>query len=86
MGKINNVNLDGDISNKLNALLALALRILLKDADFSEQARKKRRTGASDLVSYFANFDLSPNDIAAILGAPVQSVRTMLTPSRRRGR
>jgi hypothetical protein len=73
---------DISISAKLNALLALNLRILLNDADFS--SAMKRKPGAGDLVSYFAGFGLDAKDIAQILGTPVQSVRTLLTPKRRK--
>lgn len=70
----------GDISAKLNALLSVSLRILLEDRDFT---KGKRRPGAGGLVSYLASFGLNAKDIATILGTPVQSVRTLLTPKRR---
>lgn len=75
------VSEDANISAKLNALLALNLRILLGDSDFSPAKRRKR--GASELVSYFGKFGLEASDIAQILGTTVQSVRTLLTPSRK---
>ncbi len=69
------------LSAKLTAVLALNLRILLQDSDFS--SKKKRKQGASELVGYFAGFGIDPKDIAQILGTTVQSVRTLLTPSRK---
>ncbi len=72
---------NGNISAKLNALLALNLRILLGDSDFSSV--KKRKQGMGELVDYFAGFGLDAKDIAQILGTTVQSVRTLLTPKRR---
>ncbi|MBI5306098.1 hypothetical protein HZB04_00680 [Candidatus Wolfebacteria bacterium] len=71
-----------DISKKLNALLSLNLRILVKDQNFD--VKNKRRRGAGGLVNYFADFNLNPKDIAAILDMPTQSVRTLLTPKRRK--
>jgi len=68
------------ISKKLDVLISLYLRSLLGDKDF--ERRSKLRT--SVFVNYLANFDLETKDIAGILGAPVQSVRTLLTPKRRR--
>ncbi len=69
-----------DISKKLNILISLNLRSLIDDKDFAR--RDKRGTG--DFVNYLADFGLDAKDIAAILAAPVQSVRTILTPKRRK--
>jgi hypothetical protein len=69
-----------DISKKLNILISLSLRSLLQDSDFSS----KRKRGTGDLANYLADFGISPKDIAEILGAPIQSIRTFLTPTRRR--
>lgn len=68
-----------DISNKLSALLALSLRGLIGDKDFGTPG--KRKQGVGDLARYLANFGLSAEDIAGIVGAPLQSIRTQLTPS-----
>ncbi len=69
-----------DISKKLNALVALQLRTLFNEDDFS--VRRKKGTG--DLVSYFSNFGLDPKDISEITGSPLKSVRTLLTPTRKK--
>jgi hypothetical protein len=71
-----------EISKKLNALISISLRQLLNDKEFGTRARRKHGTG--DAVRYLADMGLDAKDIAEILGAPVQSVRTLLTPARRR--
>jgi hypothetical protein len=71
-----------EISHKLNVVIAMSLRQVMGDKDFSTKAR--RRHGTGDVVRYLANMGLNAKDIAAIVGAPVQSVRTLLTPTRRR--
>jgi hypothetical protein len=71
-----------DLSKKLNVLIALALRQLLGDRDFSSGS--KRRKGAGDLVHYLDGMGLEAKDIADIVGSPVTSVRTLLTPTRRK--
>ena len=76
-------NTDGqfeELSNKLCVMLSLQLRILLGDDDFSS----RRRKGTGDIVNYFSGFGLNAKDIASITGAPLQSVRTLLTPQRRK--
>jgi hypothetical protein len=71
-----------DISNKLNILIALSLRQLLGDTDFS--IRGKRKRGVGDLVRYLADMGLDARDVAEIVGSPLTSVRTQLTPTRRK--
>jgi hypothetical protein len=71
-----------EISKKLNVLIALSLRQLLGNKDFSQKA--KRKQGAGELTRYLANMGLDAKDIAEILGSPLQSVRTLLTPTRRK--
>jgi hypothetical protein len=70
-----------DISKKLNVLIALALRQLHGDKDFSKGRRKQ---GAGDLTRYLADMGMESKDIADVLGSPLTSVRTLLTPARRR--
>jgi hypothetical protein len=71
-----------DIANKLNVLIALSLRQLLGDADFSPKG--KRKHGVGDLVRYLADMGLDAKDISEIVGSPLTSVRTQLTPTRRK--
>jgi len=71
-----------DISKKLNVLISLTLRQLLQDKEFSQT--RKRKQGAGNLARYLADMGIDSKDIAEILGAPLASVRTLLTPQRRR--
>jgi hypothetical protein len=71
-----------DTAKKLNVLIALSLRQLLGDRDFSQTS--KRKQGIGSLVRYLADMDLDAKDIAQIVGSPLTSVRTLLTPTRRR--
>jgi hypothetical protein len=70
-----------EISKKLNVLIALSLRQLLGDKEFPASKRKK---GIGDLVRYLADMGLDAKDIAEIVGSPLTSVRTLLTPTRRK--
>jgi hypothetical protein len=70
------------ISKKLNVLIALVIRQLLDDKEFGKKG--KRRKGAGELTRYLADLGLESKDIAEILGTPLQSVRTLLTPTRRK--
>ena len=71
-----------EISKKLNVLIAISLRQLFDDKEFGGKKRRKR--GIGEVVRYLGNMGLDSKDIAEILGAPVQSVRTLLTPTRRK--
>jgi hypothetical protein len=71
-----------EISKKLNVLIALSLRNLVGDKDFS--ATRKRKKGVGELVHYLADMGLDAREIADIVGSPLSSVRTLLTPTRRR--
>ena len=71
-----------EMGRKLNVLIALSLRQLLGDKDFS--AKGKRKHGTGDVVRYLADMGLDAKDIAEIVGSPVTSVRTQLTPTRRK--
>jgi hypothetical protein len=69
------------ISRKLNVLISLSLRQLSGDSEFGAKSRKKN---VGDAARYLSSMGLEPKDIAEILGAPISSIRTLLTPSRRR--
>lgn len=77
-----NDDLTADISKKLNVLIALAIKQTLAEKSFGQSS--KRRTGVSDIVHYLADMGLDAKDIAKIVGSPITSVRTLLTPTRRR--
>lgn len=70
-----------EISNKLNVLIAFAIRSR-SDDDFN--AKGKRKGSIGNVVTYLSGMGLSSNDIAAITGSPITSVRTFLTPSRKK--
>ena len=71
-----------DISKKLNVLISLSIRELAGQKDFA--TKTKRKQGVGDISRYLADMGLEAKDIAEILGAPLQSVRTLLTPTRRK--
>jgi len=71
-----------DVSKKMNVLIALSLRQLMGDKDFSSGGKRKK--GVGDLAQYLNSMGLQAKDIAAILGSPITSVRTLLTPTRRK--
>lgn len=71
-----------ELSKKMNVLIALSLRQLMGDKDFSGGGKRKK--GVGDLVQYFNGMGLKAKDIADILGSPITSVRTLLTPTRRK--
>ena len=75
-------DLDPDISTKLNVLIAIAIKQLTGDRAFAVTG--KRKQGAGELVRYLADMGLQAKDIAQIVGSPVTSVRTLLTPTRRK--
>lgn len=73
---------NSEVSKKLNVLIAISLRQLLGNTEFG--GKKTRKTGAGELARYLADLGLGAKDIADIIGAPLQSVRTLLTPTRRK--
>jgi hypothetical protein len=70
------------ISKKLNVLIALSIRQLQGDKEFS--GSEKRKQGVGELARYLSNMGIDAKDIAEITGAPLQSIRTLLTPKRRK--
>lgn len=71
-----------EISKKLNVLISLAIRQLPDVQEFV--GKKKRKKGVGDLTRYLSDMGLDAIDIAEITGAPLQSIRTLLTPRRRK--
>lgn len=69
-----------DISNKLNILISLSIKQLNGDKDFSNKSTRKR--GVGDYARYLANYGIDAKEISRILNAPLQSIRTLLTPKR----
>jgi len=76
------MDLNADISAKLNVLIAIAIKQLIGDKTFVLSG--KRKQGAGELVRYLADMGLDAKDIAQIIGSPITSVRTLLTPTRRK--
>jgi hypothetical protein len=68
-----------EISKKLNVLISLSFRQLL---GFS--TNEKRKQGVGELARYLKDMGLETKDISEIIGAPLQSIRTLLTPKRRK--
>lgn len=68
------------ISRKLSILISLSLKDLRGDKEIMPS--KKQKVG--DAANYLANFGMTPQEIAEILNSPVQSIRTLLTPKRRK--
>ena len=73
---------EDELSKKLNVLIALSIRRLLGDNDFASNSKRKK--GIGDLVHYLDGFGIDAKDISQILGSPITSVRTLLTPTRRK--
>lgn len=73
---------NADISAKMNVLIAIAIKQLLGDKSFSASGKRKQGTG--ETVRYLAGMGLDAKDIAKITGSPITSVRTLLTPTRRK--
>jgi len=71
-----------EISKKLSVLISLTIRQLSGDKEFGTKA--KRKQGVGDIARYLVDMGLDTKDIAEILGAPLASVRTLLTPKRRK--
>jgi len=67
-------------SRKLNVVIALLLRILVKDEDFTQ----KKRKGTGELAVYLKRHGLEYQDIAAILDSPVASVRELVSRGSRK--
>lgn len=82
MRKDSDTDLSTDISTKLNILISIAIKQLVGDKTFAANDRRKHGTG--ELVRYLAAMGLNAKDIAQIVGSPVTSVRTLLTPTRRK--
>ena len=71
-----------EVSKKLDVLIALTLRQLFGDREFSNKGKRKR--GVGEIVRYLNDMEVDTKDIAKITGSTLQSVRTLLTPKRRK--
>lgn len=71
-----------EISRKLNVLISMSLERTNDIRLFEKNGERIQGVGA--MTRYLSNMGLEPEDISEILGAPLQSVRTFLTPKRRK--
>jgi hypothetical protein len=71
-----------EISQKLSVLIALQLKMAGDTIDFGTDERRKR--GVGDLARYLAKAGLDAKSISEVTGAPLTSVRTLLTPGRKK--
>jgi hypothetical protein len=62
--------------------LDVLISLLLEKTTVNKEQGAKRK-GVALRAGYLADFGLNTQDIASILGSPVQSIRTLLTPNRR---
>lgn len=71
-----------DISNKLNVLISLNLGRENDMRLFEKGGERIQGVGA--MTRYLSDMGLDANNISDILGAPLASIRTLLTPKRRK--
>jgi hypothetical protein len=71
-----------EISRKLNVLISMSLGRINDDRQFENSGERIQGVGA--MTRYLSDMGIEPEDISEILGAPLQSVRTLLTPKRRK--
>jgi hypothetical protein len=69
-----------DISQKLNILISLYLR----SGSQVDLTLKGSKRGVGDIARYLSSMGLDAKDVAAITGSPLASVRTLLTPGRKK--
>lgn len=74
------VDLLEEQSRKLNVVISLLLRQLVRDTDFTT----KKRKGTGELAIYLDRQGLSYQAIAAILDSPITSVRELVTRNKRK--
>jgi hypothetical protein len=70
------------ISAKLNVLISLLIAQSLGNRMNDKKGKRKARTG--EAARFLADMGLDTKDIATILHSPVTSIRTLLTPKRRK--
>ncbi len=71
-----------EISRKLSVLISMSLE---RTNDMRQFERDGQRIqGVGPMTRYLSDMGLDPKDIADIVGAPLTSIRTLLTPKRRK--
>lgn len=71
-----------DISKKLNILISISLGRENDTRQFEKDGERIQGVGA--MTRYLSDMGLDTKDISDILGAPLASIRTLLTPKRRK--
>jgi len=71
-----------EISKKLNVLISISLGRINDTRQFEKNGERIQGVGA--ITRYLSDMGLEPEDISEIIGAPLQSIRTLLTPKRRK--
>jgi len=71
-----------EISKKLNVLISMSLGRINDTRQFENNGERIQGVGA--MTRYLSDMGLEPEDISEIIGAPLQSIRTLLTPKRRK--
>lgn len=71
-----------EISKKLNVLISLYVYQMNDYKEFDN--KRKSRQGIGEFARYLSSLGIDTKDIAEILGSPLQSIRTLLTPKRRK--
>lgn len=71
-----------ELSKKMTVLIALSFRQLIGNKDFTQD--DKRKQGVGDVARYLSNMGLDAKEIAGVTGAPLPSIRTLLTPKRKK--
>lgn len=71
-----------EISKKLNVLISMSLERINDTRQFEKNGERIQGVGA--MTRYLSDMGLNPEDISEIIDAPLQSVRTLLTPKRRK--
>ena len=71
-----------EISKKLNVLISISLGRINDTRQFENNGERIQGVGA--MTRYLSDMGLEPEDISEIIGAPLQSIRTLLTPKRRK--
>ena len=70
-----------EISKKLNVLISLSMKQLFQDKELEPRPGRK---GIGEMARYLDKMGIDSKDIAEIVGAPLPSVRTLLTPKRKK--
>jgi len=71
-----------EISKKLNVLISISLGRTNDTRQFENDGQRIQGVGA--MTRYLSDMGIDSKDISDIIGAPLSSIRTLLTPKRRK--